>query len=71
MIVSREVELELQLDMANIDLLVAAPFLANVKMQEQLQTSFYTKLSGGAITELGRFQRRRVLAARRLIPCRS
>ena len=66
MIAIREVELKLQLDMANIDMLVAAPFLANVKMQEQVQTSVYFDTPEHAVRKTGLSLRVRTVGKQRI-----
>lgn len=64
MIVGREVELKLQLDMATIDMLIAAPVLANVKMQEQAQTSTYFDTPEQALGKAGLSLRVRAIGKR-------
>ena len=66
MIARREVELKLQLDMADIDMFVAAPFLANVKMQEQVQTSVYFDTPEHAVRKIGLSLRVRTVGKQRL-----
>ena len=66
MIAIREVELKLQLDMANIDMLVAAPFLDNVKMQEQVQTSVYFDTPEHAVRKTGLSLRVRTVGKQRI-----
>ena len=66
MIARREVELKLQLDMANIDMLVAAPFLANVKMQEHVQTSVYFDTPEHAVRKTGLSLRVRTAGKQRI-----